>query len=76
MAQAAFATEHCFTNVCSSETDAILQPQFGKVRLGIKGFSVRHIHYNEVLFDILMGRGQLAPANSMAARLVGAATKH
>jgi hypothetical protein len=56
MAQAAFATEHCFTNVCSPEIDATLQPQFGKVRLGIEGFSLRHIDYNKVLFDILMGR--------------------
>jgi hypothetical protein len=56
MAQAAFATEHCFTNVCSPEIDATLQPQFGKVRLGIEGFSVRHIDYNKVLFDMLMGR--------------------
>lgn len=55
MAQAAFATEHCFTNVCSPEIDATLQPQFGRVRLGIEGFSVRHIDCNKVLFDILMG---------------------
>jgi hypothetical protein len=54
MAQAAFATEHCFTNVLSREIDATLQPQFGQVRLGIEGFSVRHIDYNKVLFDILM----------------------
>ena len=56
MAQAAFATEHCFTNVCSPEIDATLQPQFGKVRLGIEGFSLRHVDYNKVLFDILLGR--------------------
>lgn len=56
MAQAAFATEHCFTNVRSPEIDTVLQPQFGKVRLGIEGFSVTHIDYNKVLFDILMGR--------------------
>jgi len=56
MAQSAFATEHCFTNLCSPEIDAILQPQFGRVRLGIEGFSTRHIDSNKVLFDILMGR--------------------
>jgi hypothetical protein len=56
MAQAAFATEHCFTNVYSPEVDATLQSQFGKFRLGIEGFSLRHIDHNKVLFDILMGR--------------------
>jgi len=56
MAQAAFATEHCFTNVLNHEIDGILQSNFGKVRLGIDGFSVRHIDYKKVLFDILMGR--------------------
>jgi hypothetical protein len=56
MAQAAFATEHCFTNICSPEIDAVLQPQFGKVRLGVEGFSLNHIDSNRVLFDILMGR--------------------
>ena len=56
MAQAAFASEHCFTNVHSRGTDAVLQPQFGKVRLGIEGFSLRHIDYKKLLFDILMGR--------------------
>lgn len=58
MAQAALATERCFTNICSAEIDAILQPQFGTVRIGIEGFSVRHIDYKKVMFDILMGRHQ------------------
>jgi|SRR5579862_351268 len=56
MAQAAFATDYCFTNVLSQELDGILQPHFGTMRLGIDGFSVRHIDYKKVLFDILMGR--------------------
>jgi len=63
MAQAAFATAHCFTNVLSPEIDATLQSQFGQVRLGIEGFSVRHIDYNTVLFDILMGRRPKAVAS-------------
>lgn len=54
MAQAAFATEHCFTNVRSLEIDAALQSQFGRVRLGIEGFSVKHIDFNKVLFDRLI----------------------
>jgi len=56
IAQAAFATEHCFSNVFSQEIDGILQPNFAKIRFGIDGFSVRHIDYKKVMFDILMGR--------------------
>jgi hypothetical protein len=55
-AQAAFATEHCFTNLCSLDIDATLQPEFGKVPLGVSGFSVEHIDFNKALFDILMGQ--------------------
>jgi hypothetical protein len=56
MAQAAFATQHCFGNINSPEIDAVLQQDFGKVRLGITGFNTHHIDYNQVLFDTLMGR--------------------
>jgi Protein of unknown function (DUF4238) len=56
MAEAAFATKHCFGSINSTEIDAVLQPQFGTVRLGITGFNTHHIDYNQVLFDILMGR--------------------
>lgn len=59
MAQAMFATEHCFTNMCSPDFDAS-QPHFGKMRIGIEGFSVRHIDYKKLLFDILMGRLPMA----------------
>jgi hypothetical protein len=55
-AQAALATEYCFTNICSAEIDATLQPHFGTIRVGIEGFSVRHIDYKKLMFDILMGR--------------------
>jgi len=55
MAQASLATAHCFTNICSAEIDAILQPHFGTIRVGIEGFSVRHIDYKKLMFDILMG---------------------
>jgi len=58
--QAAFATRHCFGNINSAEIDAVLQGEFGKVRLGVTGFNTNHIDYNEVLFDILMGRPQAA----------------
>ena len=56
MAQAAFATQHCFGNINSPEIDAVLQREFGKVRIGITGFNTHHIDYNQMLFDILMGR--------------------
>jgi len=55
MAQAAFATQ-CFGNINSPEIDAVLQPQFGTVRLGITGFNTHHIDHTQVLFEILMGR--------------------
>jgi hypothetical protein len=56
MAQAALATEHCFTSVGSAEIDAIMQRHLGTIRIGIEGFSVRHIDYKGLMFDILMGR--------------------
>lgn len=58
MAQAMFATEHCFTNIGTRELDAKLQPHFGKTRIGIEGFSGRHIDYRKLMFDILMNQGQ------------------
>ncbi len=56
MSQAMFATTYCFTNVRSDDLDAKLQTHFGKIRIGIEAFSVRHIDYKKLLFDILMGR--------------------
>jgi hypothetical protein len=56
IAQASFAAEHCFTNILSQELDGILQPNFGTIRLGVDGFSVRHIDYKKLIFDILIGR--------------------
>ena len=56
MMQAAFAKKYCFGNINSPEIDVALQPEFGKMRMGITGFNTRHIDHNQVLFDILMGR--------------------
>jgi Protein of unknown function (DUF4238) len=53
-AQARFATQHCFSNLYSLELDAILQPHFGKMRMGIDGFSVDHLDASEMLFGVLM----------------------
>jgi hypothetical protein len=55
-AQAAFASEHCYTNIFSPEIDAELRPLFGMIRIGVEGFSVSHIDYKKLLFDILMDR--------------------
>ena len=60
MAQAAFATEHCFTNVRDEALNQLLQQYFGTVRIGIEGFSIRHIDYNESFFKILMGQRRAA----------------
>jgi hypothetical protein len=54
IAQAAFATQHCFANVRSDEIDALLQPHFGAVRIGIEGFSLQNIDHTKQLFEILM----------------------
>ena len=56
MAQAAFATQHCFTNVRNTEIDALLQQHFGTVRLGIEGFSTGHVDHTKKLFEILMNQ--------------------
>ena len=56
MGQAACATKYCFGNIKSQEIDAVLQPEFGKMRMGITGFNTHHLDHNQALFDILMGR--------------------
>lgn len=55
-AEAEFATLHCFTNVESKEIDVLLQPHFGKSRLGIEAFSTRHFDSTKQLFEFLMNR--------------------
>lgn len=56
-AQAAYASDYCYTNIESAALDALLQPHFGKTRLGINAFSVRHRDYSNTMFDILMSGG-------------------
>ena len=58
MAQAAFATDYCFSNICNPEVDATMQPHFGTMRMGIDGFSTNHIDAATMLFNILMNQGQ------------------
>jgi len=80
MAQAAFATQHCFTNVRSMEIDTLLQPQFGTVRLGIDGFSIGHLDYTKKLFEILMNRppyrGRIDEAENSASGRVLSRSAH
>jgi hypothetical protein len=57
-AQAAFATEHCFTNIQSTELDEALRPHFGTLQIGIDGFRI-DVDAAQVLFNILMN--QLGP---------------
>jgi len=54
--QAAFATEYCFSNVLRTEIDALLQPSFGTVRLGINGFVTRNFADTKKLFEILINQ--------------------
>jgi hypothetical protein len=57
-AQAAYASDYCYTNIGSEPLNATLQPHFGRTRLGINAFSVRHRNYSNTMFDILMNGGQ------------------
>jgi hypothetical protein len=43
------------TNARDEALNESLQPHFGTVRIGIEGFSLKHIDYNEAFFKILMG---------------------
>jgi hypothetical protein len=57
-AQAAYSTQYVCTNLNSAELNAVLQPHFGRTRLGINAFSVRHRNYTNTMFEILMNGGQ------------------
>jgi hypothetical protein len=56
-AQAAFSTNHCFTNIRSSDLDGAIQPHFGRAVLGVNAFSIRHRNYANTMFEILMNKG-------------------
>ena len=53
-AEAAFATQYCFTNIGSMTLDAVLQPYFGTFRLGREGFNLDHLDHAGKLFELLM----------------------
>jgi hypothetical protein len=56
LAQAAFSTAHCFTNIQSMQLDALLQPEFGMARLGIDAFNIDHIDSKMKLYEILLNQ--------------------
>ena len=64
MAQAAFATEYCFTNVLKAEIDALLQYHFGTAHIGDNVFALRHVNHKEKLFEILMNQRPQAISES------------
>jgi hypothetical protein len=57
-AQAAFASDYCYTNCRLDALDAALQPYFGTAKLGVTAFSIRHRDYGNTLFDLLMNKEQ------------------
>jgi hypothetical protein len=58
IAQAVFATQHCFSNVRSETIDAALQPNFGRARLGVNAFSLAHRDFSNFFFETLMKNGE------------------
>jgi hypothetical protein len=60
MGQAAYATNYCYGNINDREIDAKLQPEFGRMKMGVTGFNTHHINAGQILFDVLMGRNPRA----------------
>jgi uncharacterized protein DUF4238 len=56
-AQAAFATQYCFSNIKSEELDAILQPKFGTCRMGVNGFNIVGFDFHRKMFEALVNAG-------------------
>jgi Protein of unknown function (DUF4238) len=53
LAQAAFASDFCYTNQLSDTLDAALKPYFGIAKIGTTAFSIRRREYQQTLFEIL-----------------------
>jgi len=63
-AQAAFAGRFCFSNIESAEINQIVQDNFGKAELGVRGFTVWHRNYETAMYDIMMNNGRwIEPRN-------------
>ena len=56
MAEASFATRHCFTNINSAKVDQLLQAQFSRTRLGVNAFTLNHRDFSNTMFEILMNQ--------------------
>ena len=56
MAEASFATQHCFTNINSAKLDQVLQSQFSKTRLGVNAFTLNHKDVSNTMFEFLMNQ--------------------
>jgi hypothetical protein len=52
-----------YRNLNIPELNHLLQPRFGRIRLGINAFSIRHRNYADTMFELLMsgGRNFVAP---------------
>jgi hypothetical protein len=66
-AQSWFSTRYCYANVNNAELNQILQPHFGKSKMGINTFSVRHRNYTDTMFNLLMSGGRDFSAPSYCA---------
>jgi hypothetical protein len=56
MAEASFATQHCFTNINSAKLDQVLQAEFSKTRLGVNAFTLNHRDFSNTMFEMLMNQ--------------------
>jgi hypothetical protein len=58
IAQAAFASHYCFTNINSAEINSALQPNFGRAKLGVTAFTIWHRNYDNPVYELLMNDGK------------------
>jgi hypothetical protein len=58
IAQAAFASRHCFTNVNDRALDRLLQPSFGLAELGKRSFTIWHRNFDDTYYEMLMNDGR------------------
>jgi hypothetical protein len=55
VAQAAFAYRDCFANQRKNEIDAIVQTHVSSVRIGKNSFTLPHLDYENLFYEVLMG---------------------
>ncbi len=59
-AQAAFATQHCFSNIQSAEIDRVFQENVGKAKIGVNCFTISHRNFDTAVYDFLMDAKPIA----------------